>query len=496
MRSECGARARTDTVRSRAASGIMLAGITTGPRGASAGLGQAGAGNARVRTRGLRPPVGAAVPGQTSRHVPGGDDPGLDGYRAAVPAYREASPPGGTTVVDDQKPPPGAHGASRNPTQREILARQMRRSRWRGLWRVFALDPNRDYEAERLAEAERQRQVYQSRDDPRGKIAKAVEQSGGRSVEKTIPVAERTVENGRFSLGDLVVLISCALFAEPFCHAAAAEFLAGHFDKAALGFTIGLPPGFAGGTFHWWKKWIGKTAQQAAIPIAVTMGIVGAMLAFAYIAGPDIYRRATAPATPATPNLPVIQTSPTVARQQGFGFAEAQQPPPKYPSKNYSQEERQKLLGLIGSISALFNERGLPAAQTAHALGGMPWTSEAGLAETISKAEEVRKSLDLIQNKIWQDIVPKNAAIYGADLNYIIDTKAKFDQFSRATDQFTGQVINFQRNLPSLSQDQRNWIAGLIQQGGGELWWRTGQEFETWIKQCISRMDSERDGLK
>ena len=47
MRSECGARAREDTARSRAASGIMLAGITTGPPGASAGLGQAGAGNAR-----------------------------------------------------------------------------------------------------------------------------------------------------------------------------------------------------------------------------------------------------------------------------------------------------------------------------------------------------------------------------------------------------------------------------------------------------------------
>ena len=71
MRSECGARARTDTLRTRAASGIMLTGTTTGPGGAFPGLGQAGAGNARVRTRGLCSPVGASVPDRTSCHVPG-----------------------------------------------------------------------------------------------------------------------------------------------------------------------------------------------------------------------------------------------------------------------------------------------------------------------------------------------------------------------------------------------------------------------------------------
>ena len=50
MRSECGARGRNDTLRTRAALGIMLTGTTTGPGGAFPGLGQAGAGNARVRT--------------------------------------------------------------------------------------------------------------------------------------------------------------------------------------------------------------------------------------------------------------------------------------------------------------------------------------------------------------------------------------------------------------------------------------------------------------
>jgi hypothetical protein len=39
VRSECGARGRNDTVRTRAASGIMQAGITTGRWGAATGLG-------------------------------------------------------------------------------------------------------------------------------------------------------------------------------------------------------------------------------------------------------------------------------------------------------------------------------------------------------------------------------------------------------------------------------------------------------------------------
>ena len=67
-----GARARTDTVRSRAASGIMSTGITAGARGAAARLGQERAGNARElprprkpglesKSRGLETSVRAAV---------------------------------------------------------------------------------------------------------------------------------------------------------------------------------------------------------------------------------------------------------------------------------------------------------------------------------------------------------------------------------------------------------------------------------------------------
>ena len=76
MRSECGARARKDTVRSRAASGIMLTGTTTGPGGAFPGLGQAGAGNAHVAAQGLRPPVGAGF--QDRVLLPRPRKPGLE----------------------------------------------------------------------------------------------------------------------------------------------------------------------------------------------------------------------------------------------------------------------------------------------------------------------------------------------------------------------------------------------------------------------------------
>jgi hypothetical protein len=56
--------------RTRAASGIMQTGTTTGPGGAFPGLGLAGAGNARLGTRGLFLPVEEAVQDRTSRLVP------------------------------------------------------------------------------------------------------------------------------------------------------------------------------------------------------------------------------------------------------------------------------------------------------------------------------------------------------------------------------------------------------------------------------------------
>ena len=63
-------------IRTGAALGIMLTGTTTGPGGAFPGLGQTGAGNPRVRARGLRSPVGATVQDRASCRVP--RKPGLE----------------------------------------------------------------------------------------------------------------------------------------------------------------------------------------------------------------------------------------------------------------------------------------------------------------------------------------------------------------------------------------------------------------------------------
>jgi hypothetical protein len=126
-----------------------------------------------------------------------------------------------------------------------------------------------------------------------------------REAKAAMAQSERaSVNNDRFSPGDLVVLISCALFAEPFCHAGADAFLHEHYDKAALGFLIGLPPGIAGGSFHWWKKYLNAAWRKITVGTAIALGIVGAVLVFAYVAGPEMYRRATVP-------VPTSQNPPT-----------------------------------------------------------------------------------------------------------------------------------------------------------------------------------------
>jgi hypothetical protein len=69
MRSECGARARFRKPLP-GSFGHHLTGTTTGPGGAFPGLGLAGAGNARLGTRGLFLPVEEGIQDRTSRLVP------------------------------------------------------------------------------------------------------------------------------------------------------------------------------------------------------------------------------------------------------------------------------------------------------------------------------------------------------------------------------------------------------------------------------------------
>jgi hypothetical protein len=102
----------------------------------------------------------------------------------------------------------------------------------------------------------------------------------------------------RFSLTDVVVLVIGECLAVPFCIAGGEAFVNGHFPQAGVGFGAGIPLAIAAATFSFWKGWIGDQAQQAITQHATWWLPVAVLLAFAYVVGPDIYRRATSPTLP------------------------------------------------------------------------------------------------------------------------------------------------------------------------------------------------------
>ena len=128
----------------------------------------------------------------------------------------------------------------------------------------------------------------------------------------------------------------------------------------------------------------------------------------------------------------------------GFGF---QPTDLKVPSKNYSAAEKQALLNLIGTISEELNDKGLPVARLAQTTGSNLVTpSKDGLNDAFVRGNSVIKTLSDIQRVIWNEVLQPNNSNFLSDLNFIVDNNAKFDQFQRATDRFTGTIENFQRN--------------------------------------------------
>jgi hypothetical protein len=109
------------------------------------------------------------------------------------------------------------------------------------------------------------------------------------------------------SLDDLVVFVTSECFAVPLNIAAGEAFVAGHGDRAALGWGIGVPLAVLGFTFHWWKGWIPTPIRSSILWAAKYGWPVALLAAFAYVAAPDIYRRATAP--PQAEELGVLQST-------------------------------------------------------------------------------------------------------------------------------------------------------------------------------------------
>jgi hypothetical protein len=116
---------------------------------------------------------------------------------------------------------------------------------------------------------------------------------GGEKPEKVVPEGSFHA----FTWTDLVAAVVGGLIAAPLCDASW-HAIVGEREtiRGLVGLSCGLPIGILGFTFHWWKDrltWL-KPMVEASIywwPVVV-------VLVFAYVAGPEIYRRAILPQAP------------------------------------------------------------------------------------------------------------------------------------------------------------------------------------------------------
>ncbi len=304
-----------------------------------------------------------------------------------------------------------------------------------------------------------------------------------------------------FSWDNLFVLLVGDGIGLSLCIAAGDAALKKDWGPMFAGFGVGLPLMAIATSFPVWKNRVAKWLRDSIVNFAYGGLALLLVAAIVYVLGPYVIPQTKAPsadqiaATVADKLKPLLPPVQPVQARGGFGFAEAQNPPPKHPSKNYSAREKKQLLELIGQITTLFNDKGFPAARNAHGISTNVPTTKDGLDNTFRETDAIETALNEIQKEIWNNILANNATLFGPDLGYIFDNKAKFDNFWRATNQFSGQIVNFQRNLDSFNQSQRNWIASIIQLGSAQTWQRTADDFEAWMRQCGARMDEERKGL-
>jgi hypothetical protein len=94
---------------------------------------------------------------------------------------------------------------------------------------------------------------------------------------------------------DAGVGVVCTLFAIPLSEASWHAIVVEHETVAGLiGLCFGVPIGVAGLTFHWWKD---SPLRQKVQWQVFYWWPVGAVLAFVYVAGPNIYNRIQSKAT-------------------------------------------------------------------------------------------------------------------------------------------------------------------------------------------------------
>jgi hypothetical protein len=84
-----------------------------------------------------------------------------------------------------------------------------------------------------------------------------------------------------------------------------------HIGRGLVALIVGLPVGLLGGSFHWWKSRVSVPTRDFVQRTARLWLPVALFAAFAYVAGPELYRRATKPiaVTGAIGAMPIGTTS-------------------------------------------------------------------------------------------------------------------------------------------------------------------------------------------
>jgi hypothetical protein len=110
------------------------------------------------------------------------------------------------------------------------------------------------------------------------------------------PPVEGEVETTlRKFMPEIVAFLLLEGIAVPFAHPAAEAIMSGDWEKGAVGYSVAAVSGVAGITYHWWKNW---SFWKRVKPFVIPLWPAPILLLFFYVAGPAMYRRATAPITP------------------------------------------------------------------------------------------------------------------------------------------------------------------------------------------------------
>jgi hypothetical protein len=138
-----------------------------------------------------------------------------------------------------------------------------------------------------------------------------------RTTVPTDPQIEEPPRTG-FPTGEVVIFVAGELVAFPMAFVGYESLwnsapASGEWWRGLFGFGAGLVIGTGSASFRWWGKrlglatqnWIRREAWKWWVPISVT-------LAFAYVIGPDFYRRATERVVPFSPQDIAVAIAPII----------------------------------------------------------------------------------------------------------------------------------------------------------------------------------------